>query len=510
MLKADALILLVNSLSKSEKKSFRMNRKDSDYMFLFDTIEAKKNISSKDLRDRFLQEKQKKSFDVAVNYLYRALLDTLLSLRKEQDSHYKLFNKILKARVLFEKSLFEEAFSFLESVKEEALRMENYHALLYASRLELDYLLFVNFPDITEVNLLNKHFKVNEILKIIRKINEQSSLYELLKHRIIYKGGIRSLKQKESFNDLVFSEMSISASSNVENFEISKLHQLFQSSYLIWIGDYKSALQSYYELNNLFEDNKHLRANPPFYYLSVIEGILDNLRNIKNYGEMHYFIEQLSALQYPSVSFQANVNCLIFLYRLFPLLDSGKFSMSKRLIDEHSSTILEKTELLSLPRQAELALYIALTHIGQHNYKAAQKALLKVIIRSKNFYAYPLYRTIRLVNLIIQYETGNLDIIRFETRSIKREISKAEKAYRVEHLMLSFLNKQKSGMFFGEREKIWVKIEPRLIDLRNDIFEMQILKLFDFTAWIESKLCKIPLHEVLQQRCSDRSPKENT
>lgn len=499
MLKSDALILLVNSLSKAEKKSFKMQGKDSNYMFLFDTIESNKSITSEQLREEFLKKGKGKSFDVAVSYLYKLLLDTLLALREDQDNHYFLFNKVLKARLLFERSLFEEAFSLLESIKEEAARYENYYVLLYASRLELQYLLFVNFPHISETELLNKHFRVNEILKTIRRINEQSSLYELLRHRIIYQGNTRSKKQKDSLNDLVFSEMSIVASSGVENFEIKRVHQLFQSNYLIGVGDYKSALHSYYELNRLFEDNKHLWNSPPYYYLQVVEGILDNLRGIKNYADMSYFIDQLKKLDYFTLSFQVNVDCLVFLYQLFPLLDSGDFKSSDRLI-KTASIPVNRINLLSPTRQAELALYTALTYIGLYDYKAAQKSLLKVIIRGKNFYIYPLYRTIRLVNLIIQYEIGNYDLIRIETRSIKREISKNKKAYQVEHLMLNFLNKQKSEMLLGERNKMWQKLEPILSELRHDVFEMQILKLFDFTAWIESKLCKVSLQEVLKHR----------
>jgi hypothetical protein len=134
------------------------------------------------------------------------------------------------------------------------------------------------------------------------------------------------------------------------------------------------------------------------------------------------------------------------------------------------------------------------------NFKVAQKTLMNVIIRGKSFYTFPLYRTIRLVNLIIQYETGNFDVIRFESRSIKREISKTEKAYKVEHLMLNFLTQSNKGIFLAQREKEWKKIEPKLKDVRNDVFENQLLKSFDFTAWIESKISKIPLQEVLHSR----------
>ena len=58
-------------------------------------------------------------------------------------------------------------------------KYENYYALLLASRLEPEYLLSLGFPNLSEKNLLQKQFKLNESLKYIRKINQQSSLFEI-------------------------------------------------------------------------------------------------------------------------------------------------------------------------------------------------------------------------------------------------------------------------------------------------------------------------------------------
>ena len=65
-------------------------------------------------------------------------------------------------------------------------------------------------------------------------------------------------------------------------------------------------------------------------------------------------------------------------------------------------------------------------------------------------------------------------------------------------------------MLLGERDKLWKKLAPKLAEIRDDIFEMQILKLFDFTAWIESKLCKTPLDQVLKNRITPNSSFTNS
>jgi hypothetical protein len=504
MLKIDALVFLVNSMTQPEKKAFKLSTQRINlvpsYVSLFDIIAKDRNISVDSIRLQFQAMNKAASFDATVKYLYKVILDILLELRKEQDSYYLLFNLIMKARILFEKSLFEECFGLLHKVIADAKRHENYYALLLASKLELEYLLALNFPLVDEKALLNKHYKINEILSIIRKINEQASLYELLKYRVVLLGNVRSQQQKLNLNDLVVSEMSILASSNIENFEINKLHQLFQANYLISVGDYKSALRSYMELSALFEKNKHLWNNPPIYYLLTIEGVLDSLRSIRNYEGMTYFIEQLKKMESPSVNFNANVKCLIFLYELFPFLDNGDFLASTTLLEQNQENLYNKMNLLNLTRQAELSLYAALIYFGKKDYKKAHKYLSMIMLKGKNYYYMPLYRTIRLVNLMILYELGDFNLISYETRSIKREMKDYDKGYQMEKTMLNFLNKQNIPATQRKREIVWAKVSGEMELLRHDIYEQQVLRIFDFTAWIECKTRKIPLEEIMQTK----------
>jgi hypothetical protein len=506
MIKSEALILLVNSMSKSEKKALKLSSSKKktvpDYMVLFNLIEEEKLTDANNLKELFLQKRKGSSFEVTAKYLYKVILDRLLILREKQDSYYTLFNNIMKARILFEKSLFEEAFDLLELTIKESVKYENYYALMLASKLELEYLLNLDFPGVSEKDLLNKHLKINEILKLFRKVNELSSLYELLKFRMTHRGLVRSQKQKLELNDLVVSEMSIVATSNIENFEIRKLHQLFQANYLISVGDYKSALRSYNELSSLFEMNSHLWSNPPIYYLLTLQGVLESLRRIRNYDGMKIFVERLKKLNSRSLNFNTNIQCLIFLNELFPKLDQGDFKASLELMHDYQESLYTKSNLISLSLQAELSLYSALIMLGNKDFKAAYKFIGKIILKGKNYNDLPLYRTIRLVNLMILYELKSFDLILNESRSIGRELRNSDRAFRIEKFMLKFLNQRDIPLIQKQRDKLWEKTAPTIDSIRNDIFEQQLLKIFDFTAWIEAHIIKVPLGEVLAGRNS--------
>lgn len=508
MLKSESLIHLINNLTKQEKKEFSLyisNKPEKDYIFLFRLIDDKKISDPEELKMSFLAAKPASSFNTVVIYLFDLLIDILTRLRTEQDSYYLLFNELLHARVLYEKSMYQECFQVLKKVKEKAVYYENHFALLVAQRLELNYLLTLDFEDMDEQKLLNKQYKMNNTLKSIRQLNEQSSLYELLKYRMINKGASRSLEETQKLDDLVTSEISIVASAGVENFEIKKNHQLFQANYFITVGGYKAAFNSFVELNKLFEENSHLWNNPPVYYLMTVEGMLESLRIMHNYEGMNYFIEKLTKLSSPSSSFQLNVTYVIFIYRLFSFIDAGDFDKAGMWIAEHQASLIDKMLLLKEQQQAEMSLYIALIHLGNGEYRKARKRLSATIGRG-HLYSLPLFRTIRIVNVMIHYELGDVDYIQSEIRSIKREMSK-NKGYnlKVESFLLKFLNYSFADTNRKKRAEIWESMAEEVHALYADKYETQILRKFDFVAWVEAKIFEVPLSDILKREHASKS-----
>lgn len=506
MKRVDSVISLVYSLSKAEKKHFSLqvvkDKDEKDYLVIYDIITKSKQPNGNSVKEEFYKRKPSGSFEVSIQYLYEKLTDTLLVLRKKKDSYYDLVNNLCKARMLYERSLFEECFEILSDTIEQAQYYENNEILIMALKLELEYLLRLNFPSMTEQELFHKHFMQNEALKKIRKVTEQSSLHNLLKYRLEHIGSIRTAKQKQDMNDLMVNELYIAASSETEgNFELTRNHKLFQANYLMGAGDYRTALNSYKELNYLFEQNRQFWSNPPVYYLSVLEGVLSSLRSVGNYDEIPYFLEKLKILiADTSLEFKVNATCLLFQYELFPYLDRGEFAECTKLMNHYQESLYDKEAWLSPIRKSELLLYTTLINIGNQDYKAAKKYISNAIV-DHNIKYLPLMRAIRLVRLIAYYETQEFELIRHESRSITRSMpSSKEQTFKTERIILWFLNKRDLPILRKDREGFWEKLAPEIHELFENKYETQLLRLFDFTAWMEAKVRKEKLSDMLKQR----------
>ena len=143
------------------------DKEEKDYLVIYDIITKSKQPNGNLVKDEFYKRRPNGSFEVSIQYLYEKLVETLLTLRKKKDVYYDLLNNLCKARMLYERSLFEECFEILSDTIKQAQFYENNEILTLALKLELEYLLRLNFPNMTEQELFHKHFIQNEALKKI-------------------------------------------------------------------------------------------------------------------------------------------------------------------------------------------------------------------------------------------------------------------------------------------------------------------------------------------------------
>ncbi|MDO4755571.1 MAG: hypothetical protein Q4A54_04445 [Parabacteroides sp.] len=499
--KIDQIILLIQSLSKAEKRYIKLytnlQNGNKNYMFLYDCICD--GLTAKEVYEKFSQEIHEKSLEMAAKHLYQVLLDCLVQLRDKQDIQTTIFNYITKSNILFERELFDNAFAELEKARKLATIYEKDLLILLIHRTELKYLRSINFKGINEKALVNKQMQINDTMKFTRNINQHLQLYDILKHRIIYRGFARSNKQKEGLNDLVLSELNLIANHSYKGFEAQKLHLLFQATYYLNAGNFKSAIRFYKELITLFEANQHLILNPPIYYTSAIEGVLESLHIAGLYHEMPFFISKLKEISqgdYPT-EFIVEVQAHIHLYELSGMLNTGQFDKAKFYAVEYNEFLAKKVSIAGPETQLKLYLHAAILHLCLGEISKARKNMKKILGSGKSFYSLPSFKTARLINLVIQAESENYEFFTHEINSIKRMIRYEKQIYITEKLLFRFLMAHPLPVFRKDREKLWSQYQKESKQIREDKYEKQLLKSFDFIAWIESRLTSSSFQEIL-------------
>lgn len=457
-------------------------------MDLYDIIDREKYPSYNSITDIFYKKYPDSSLHANVKYLFELILQVIVDLNNKKNKEYELYNSYLKTKVLRERSLHDDYLSLIQEIKQNATEIGEYNLLLTLQREELKCDDLDSFYHLNEDDLFKKVEHINDNLKVIRQINEQAYLYEMLRFKIAKQ---KSMEVNKSYvyNDLLISEITLVSNLKNEVFEINRQHQLFQASYFISIGSYKSALNSFSELNKLYMENEKLWSNNPTHYVTVLEGILESLNRMKLFNDMPIYKEQLLliAQKHSHVDFVLEVNAIDFLYSVFPNIYNKEYKQCLKLIDQYQDILISK--LLSLSPRLFLSVTICLSGIYLANKELikAKKALAPII--SNNTYSnLKTFKSVQLLNLIIYYELEDIDYVEATIRSIKRKNKKTNKGTQIEKLLFLYLETEWKILSKEKKNTLKENLRTRITDTKFSIEDLLLIRVFDFSKWILFKL----------------------
>jgi len=490
MSKFDSLIVLIESMDATEKRYFQMHTKmhngKKDYQLLFDLI-LLEEFSGDQVKLKFKKLRPQSNFEITCGHLYQTLLKKLSVKEGESDIEFQILKASQHAKFLFKRNLFAEAFHLIEKNKTIALEYEFFGPFLTLAKQEITFYNQMEFSAIDENMLVKMQAKIESVSRQQRAIENHTGLYNLISIRQIKQGPVRTDQEKEKLNDLAFNELQAVSGQLKNSFEAQKLHLLFQSAYFIKMANPKSSLKVYYELNELFENNRKLWEHSPHFYINHLKGILNNLRWFGHYDEMPFFISKMKSV-IVNLSNDKYALCLIYLFESLILTDQRKFSEALNHLEREGSGWIDKSATLPFGSRIEMVLQIATVYFWNNEFKKGLKIVSSALNAGKPFMQLPLIKTLRFLNILIHYELSNFDYLDSEIRSFERDLLKRKKLYKSEKIILKGIKQCSNESNQIKRNVILVRQIEKLKELKNDPYENQLIESFDFIYWFEMKL----------------------
>jgi hypothetical protein len=485
-----SLLKLVKSLSSSEKRYFKLQSKlqngSKEYLLLFNLLDENNNNDEEQLKAEFKKRSPAGSWDNTCVYLANMLIESLVRAKRPKDVFFDLLHQIQEVKVLSERSLDDEAFKKIKKIRRKAADFQLHLIEYYCHRFELNYYSDNNFPGLHDDSLIKLQMKGKDVLKNINHIHDHYSLYELLKFRLIRSGKIVSEEGKKKLNDLVLSEM-VLITGKAKSFLSQKLHMLFQSFFFTDIGDYESALKSFYKLNELMEENELLLDNPPIDYLSALTGIVDSLRMLKNDSDVSLYLSKISSLdqhRFPEY-FRYLVRKTFCTQQIVTFINSGEHVKAKEFIDAIPADVFEEYTMIDEEKQCELYFFCSLVHFFNNDWRKAHLFIRRIMNELKLPEQSLVSKAIRLLNIIIYYKKQELLHLEYEIRSYKRYFGHT-KLLKIEKVLFKVITSFATDSRLYVLHKEQRKVINELDDLINNRYEQQLLKYFDFAAWIRT------------------------
>lgn len=497
-----SLLELVHSLTTSEKRYLKQfinnsGETQSNHAKLLNAIVKQEYPDEEKLKKKLKKTSIVKQWSRVKNYLYNYILRVLQNYY-QQDGEFEILNNLQQVFILYKKGIYEEAYKLL--MKTKYLVFEGSYPVL---------LPFIADWEMRMGHIAHHYAIENELVDFEENnawaIDVASNLLEYNKMRVdmmsnkMQKG--RYLRMKEDNEDVLSKERFCS----LEMAKSPMAKWSFLSTKCLLYGQQGAYLKGFYEAKQCMELHEKyplLEKQTPFSYITTINTFLVDAIETEHWGEIPLVIKKIDI--YIKENKASSISVLLTSIKYNALL-----KMSIRRVDyakglEYAAAaevfVSKNKHVTNMYVQAHLLL-----HYAAHIYvvdEAYQKALV-VIEQLETIQRIPIYRNaMALLKLICLFEQEETLLLPYTLRSVYRNLLSKKDLYGVERIVLNLL---KASVKVASKKELPSIFQKYLIKLQEYVAvapkeELELLEHFDFVAWVESKIKRCPLVELLENR----------
>ena len=498
------LFLLIKSLRKPEKRFFKVysGKMESNYIRLFDAFDSMKDYDEKAFKRKFSKEQFINNFAYNKNYLYNLILNSMRDLYADSSTVKKLLNKISHVLFLNSKGLYNQSNKLLDKALKEASRIEHHELMLQLYLLRLGNIISMGRP-VNQDAVTDEIFKQQtEILKLISNKYDYNSLHR--EFFILFKrlGTARSAEDMKKF-DLIMKHEFFRDESRALSFDARVKFYHDNVMYSYQKGDLNSAFTSAEKYLQYTESKPDLINENMQHYLVALDNVLTLSRILRN---KKVFENTLIKLRKQPLGEFGLTNLL--LEELIWSVDGLELERAEKTLKILSADYYSKKIIIDA-QDPYFWGYICFTGAMLNIILEKYEESLKWINHIRNLdesQIDTLYSILsKILNLIIHFELKNYDLLESQIKSTYRFLIKSKRVSKFEELFLNYLKAQLKSKSQKDTFELLGLFINDLRKLENDEYEGRVFKSFDLISWLESKIKRKPLIEILKGKVSSAS-----
>ena len=514
--KTDDLIQLIKSLTRAEKRHFRLfvgrNQASDDILFLqlFDVLDKYKEYDE-DMILRKLPAIKKSQLSNLKAHLYKQLLTSLRLLNRNHVEDIQIREQIDHARVLYDKGLYRQSLDILDRAKARALKGKYYTLALEVIEFEK----FIEAQYITrsiEGRAEELTAEANMINKILADTNQCSNLSLQMYGLYLKVGFARNAKDHDFAKAFFYSKLP-----DIDYQRLDFFGKVYYCQAHIWyyhmIQDFPMSYRYAQRWVDLFRESPDLKLlNIPL-YLKGLHNLLNVLFNLLYYQKFVQTLQELENFtQTYDITQNKNIEGLYYLFLYNHTIKKhfieGSFREGLELIPKVTA-LIEADEYNWDNHRIMLFYYrIACLYFGSGDNENAIEYLNMIINQKNPDYREDIQCFARILNLIAHYELGNAQLVEYQVKSVYRFLSKMEQMQAVLQEIFRFVRRV-PRMRESEMKLEFIHLKEKLLKLQNDPYEKRAFLYLDIISWLESKIEHRPIQEITQEKFCQRELKRN-
>ena len=502
----DNLFVLIKSLTKSEKRQFKLyvgrmdSNEDSKYISLFNLMDKMNNYNEEAILNKGIVKKQQLSNLKA--HLYKQILISLRLNPVLKNVRIQIREQLDFATLLYQKGLYKQSLKVLEKAKIMALNHEEKYIAYDIVELEK----VIESQYITR-SLSNR---AEELIYEADKLAEQNNISTQLSNlslelyqRLIKAGYAKSDKEFREITQFFYKRMPKIKESDLgfrEKLWFYKAHVWYSFLIQDFLSSYKYSLKWV----EMFEKNPKMISIHPVFYLKGNNYLLESLNLIKYPQKFQSILNKMiKQSKNPDFPVHENLEILVFLYKYNNLLNyynfQGDFQKAETIVGEVISGINRFKSQID-PHHVMVFYYkIACLYFGLSEHENCILYLNKIISNRHLKMREDLLCFTRVLNLVAHYEAGFDYHLDFHIRETYKFLIKMNDMHEVQKAMIRFV-KRLGDIYPQDLKKAFIDLHKELKNYENDPYERRSFLYLDILSWLESNIYHRPISEIIREK----------
>lgn len=506
MKSTDDLFLLIQSLSKTEKRYFKIftgnaSEKDgNNYQKLFDLINNQTEYDEEKLVNSFYEGKNSKHFPSTKRRLYQLILKSLNNYYSTISKETELYDSLNEARILYKKGLYKQSNKILEKLIVFAEHYELFSGLINICELKYE---LISHTTKSHAEMYSEFSKIrallNQALEALDIEQNYQELYACFIEKLRLEGDLlRKQSQVDSFNELMLNPYLQDGKQN-RSVKCKTIYYFIQSIYYYILCEHDQAID--YSLKGIEYLEKQNQIKP--IESSICSARISNMCEIylraKNYRQFEVYLTKLTKC---AIQFSMEENKLFYSYNdlLFrSYIKRGEFQKAIDLFHKFEAEMAVLSDTIPHSRMIRLYYYLACAFFASKNYK---NALIEVnrLLEEKSNYRIDILCHSRILNCILQLEIGDYNSQESALRSTSYYLKKHDYLFEFETLFLRFYTKFIRESEWDKQKNLLENFKNELIILFENPIDSVINDYFDIISWLESKLNNLNFQDIVKSK----------
>ncbi|MCK5402083.1 MAG: hypothetical protein KAJ28_10665 [Flavobacteriaceae bacterium] len=502
----DNLFVLIKSLSKSEKRQFKLYvgrlgvNEDSKFLTLFNILEKLPTYDETIILKKGVVKKQQLSNLKA--HLYKQILISLRLNPSHQNIRIQIREQLDFATILYHKGLYKQSLKILDKAKSVAIANEEkniaYEIIELEKLIESQYITRSISNRADELTIQAKEISQQNVLAS-KLSNLSLQLYGLFLKTGYVKNDEENKRVTKYFND------------RLPKYDINKLgfrEKLWLFKAYLWYSFLTQDFLSCYKYStkwvDLFYANKNMIELNPVFFLKGNHYLLETLFYINYYNKFKTTLSNLENITkekwFPK---DDNIESLTFMYiynNKFNLhFMEGSFIEGLPLVNEVLEGLKKYKNKIDEHHIMVFYYKIASLYFGAGDNKKCIEFLEKIISNKSLQMREDLLCFSRILNLVAHYEAGldyNLDV---QIKSTFKFLLKMEDLYEVQKEMIKFL-KGLGDIYPHELKGAFIELHKKLKQYEDHPYERRAFLYLDIISWLESKISNKPVGQIIREK----------